>query len=103
MIDTFYIGAYWNARPETLQDVQIKTFKTLSFLKEIDEQFSNWYKTAMSRKKALERKIFITEDAMRELCLQNVKKGELDDKGFSKMGFLMELWSGHKDEESSSI
>lgn len=103
MIDSFYIGAYWGPRAEPLSEVSGKILQTFEKLITVDEQFLNWYEGGMSRKKALEKKVVFNKETIETLCLQLVKKGELDQKGFAKMGFLFGLWSGHSDEESSSI
>lgn len=103
MIDSFYIGAYWGSRAEPLEQVIDKVLQTLQKLAEIDEQFLNWYEGAGSRKKALEKKVSIDEDTIKRLCLEAVKKGELDERGFAEMGFLFGLWSGHLNDESSGI
>ena len=103
MIDSFYIGAYWGSRAESLSEVRNKVLQTFEKLATTDEQFSNWYEGGMSRKKAMEKKVVFDKETIERLSLQQVKKGELDEKGFAKMGFLFGVWSGHSDEESSSI
>ena len=103
MIDSFYIGAYWGSRAEPLEQVKNKILQTLQTLAEIDEQFLNWYEGGNSRKQALEKKVSIDANTLERLCLEMVKKGELDEKGFAKMGFLFGVWSGHLDDESSGI
>jgi hypothetical protein len=103
MIDSFYIGAYWGSRAEPLEQVIDKVLQTLQKLAEIDEQFLNWYEGGSSRKQALEKKIVLNNETIEKLCLQQVRKGELDENGFAKMGFLFGLWSGHQDEASSSV
>jgi len=54
MIDTFYIGAYWNGPKETPDEVCEKTVSILKSLKEIDQLYSNFFELCMSRKSALE-------------------------------------------------
>lgn len=103
MIESFYIGAYWGSRGEPLAQVRDKILQTLQKLAEIDEQFLNWYEGGTSRKQALEKKVSIDAGTIERLCLAMVKKGELDEKGFSAMGFLFGIWSGHLDDQSSSI
>ena len=103
MLDSFYIGAYWGSRAEPLDQVKNKIIQTLKLLGELDEQFLNWYELGMSRKKALENKFVSNDENIKRLCLQKVKKGELDKNGFSKSGFIFSLWTGHKEEEASSI
>lgn len=103
MIESFYIGAYWGSRAEPLSQVRDKILQTLQRLAQIDEQFLNWYEGANSRKQALEKKVSIDANTIEKLCLEMVKKGELDEKGFAKMGFLFGVWSGHLDDESIGI
>jgi hypothetical protein len=103
MIDSFYIGAYWGSRARPLEQVIDKVLQTLQKLAEIDMQFLNWHEGGNSRKQALKKAIELNHETIEKLCLQKVKKGELDENRFAKMGFLFGLWSGHQDEESSSI
>jgi hypothetical protein len=100
---SFYIGVYWGSRAEPLSQVRDKTLQTFQKLAEIDEQFLDWYEGGISRKKALEKRIVFDNETIEKLCLQHVKKGELEKNGVSKMGFLFGIWSGHLDEESSSV
>lgn len=103
MIDSFYVGAYWNSRKETLEEVAEKTVNTLSRLKEIDFQFSTWYELGMSRKKALEKKVSLNSEYIKMLYLKNIKKSEIDNQGYTSHLFSLGLWTGQKDEESSGI
>ncbi|WP_153799839.1 Imm52 family immunity protein [Foetidibacter luteolus] len=103
MIDSFIFGAYWESRAEALAIIAEKSLETLQKLGEIDEQFITWYETGVSRKKALEKEIELDIEYMERVCLKKVKQGELDKNGFSKLGFLFNLWTGQKDEEASSI
>lgn len=101
--NSFYFGAYWGPRAETLTQVQNKVIHTLQQLSDIDDQFLSWHKPGKDRNAALLNKIEISEEMIKLLCLQKVKKGELNEEGFSKMGFLFTLWSGHKDPFASTI
>ena len=103
MIDTFYIGAYWGSRLESLKDIVWKTTETLTELAKIDEQFINWYETGMSRKKALESKINIDLKNIEALYLKGIKKNDLDANGIPKEGLIVGLWTGQCDGESSGI
>jgi hypothetical protein len=103
MTDSFYLGAYWGGRAESLKEIVNKTLQTLQRIGDIDEQFDNWYEGGMTRKEAVDGRVVLNEKSIERLCLLKVKKRELDKDGFAKMGFLFSLWTGHKDEESSSI
>src|ERR1017187_8694885 len=103
MSNSFIIGAYWGSRAEPLMIVSDKVLRTLNMLAETDEQFLNWYEGGMSRKKALEKKVSIDSESIEKLCRSSVKKGELDENGFAKYGFITGLWTGHQDQETSGI
>ena len=103
MADSFYIGAYWSGREETLKDVKRKVQQTLNALSAIDEQFLTWYETGTSRKQALTKKVLFDDETIERLCLSKVRKGELDDAGISKMGFGFSLWTGQPEGEESNI
>lgn len=103
MRESFIIGAYWGSRAEQLSQVADNSLETLIKLGQIDEQFLHWYELGISRSQSLEKQALLTKETLEKLCLQKVKKGELDGNGNAKMGFLFSLWTGHKDEESSAI
>ena len=102
-MDSFIIGAYWGSRAEELSRITKKILTLLELLRQKDEQFLNFYELGSSRKEALDNKISLDEATIQKLCLQKVRKGELDEKGFSKNGFLFGLWTGQSDEESSGL
>jgi hypothetical protein len=103
MIDSFYVGAYWSSRKETLEEVAGKTTRTLKKLGELDSQFSTWYQLGLSRRKALEEKISLDSENIKTLYQKNSKQGEIDNLGYTSHFFSTGFWTGHKDEEASSI
>lgn len=104
MNDSYYIGAYWSARAEALQMITMKIKLTLESLKLIDEQFIEWYETGTSYIGSLKKLDLNDASRIEKLCLEKVKKTELDERGIAKMGFLFSLWSGNQiEEEASSI
>lgn len=103
MVDTFRIAGYWGSRSETISEVIFKVYKTLSKLYHVDEQFTNWYEGGISRKEALNKKIEINVESIEKLIRKGIKKGELDEKGYSRFRLGLGLWSGHIDEESAGI
>lgn len=103
MNDFFIIGAYWSSRPDSIENVGDKIVQILVQLSNIDEQFSNWYELGSSRKKALEKKVILNVETIKKICLKKIKRGEIDDNGFSDIGYSVQLWTGHKEEEACSI
>lgn len=103
MARSFYIAAYWGSRAESLLHIRDKILQTLELLATIDQHFLNWYERGMSRKQALERGVSLSAENIERLCRKAVKKTELDNRGFSKNGFHFGLWTGHPNNETSSI
>jgi len=103
MIDAFSIGAYWKNRKQLLDSIINPTVQTLKGLGEIDEQFVNLYELGRSRKQALEHKISLSSEYIRELYLRGTKNNDLDQSGYSKIGYSLWVWTGHTDEEASNL
>ncbi|NVM64709.1 hypothetical protein FHW88_002998 [Mucilaginibacter sp. SG538B] len=103
MIDTFYIGAYWKDRKQLLDSVIDPTVQTLKRLCEIDEHFLNLYELGMSRKQALECRVSLSPEYIKKLYQGGLKKNDLDQNGYSKIGYRLSLWTGHKDGEASNV
>ncbi|QEM12967.1 Imm52 family immunity protein [Mucilaginibacter rubeus] len=103
MIDSFYIGAYWETKKELLEDVIEPTLQTLEQLSELDEQFYNFYELGTSRKQAFENRIPLEFGYIKELYQKRLKKADLDQNGYSKIGYGLSLWTGQNEDESSQI
>jgi len=103
MIDSFYLAAYWVQRKENLHIVVEKTISFLQDLTRLDEQFVNWYEQGYNKKDALSNKIIIDKESIETLYKKGVKKNDLDNEGFSKIGYSIGMWSGDKEEYSSSL
>ena len=103
MIDSFHIGAYWKNRKEFLENIISPALQTLKGLSELDEQFSNLYELGNSRKQALENKVLLTTENIKKLYQEGVKKNDLDQEGYNKIGYSFSVWTGQEDGKSSKI
>lgn len=102
MIDVFYLGAYWWQRKEELSTIVNKTIAFLKELSALDEEFKDWYEQGYNKSEA-SKKVLFEASNIEKLYKRGINKKDLDDKGFSKIGFSIGLWTGHKEEYSSSI
>jgi hypothetical protein len=97
-MDSFYIGCYWGARAETVEECSKKVSKTLALLMETGlPYFQQWYKLGKSRKDALKHKVTINEAELVKL----LEKGR--DRFFPDLGYSLSLWNGLPEEEDLSI
>jgi hypothetical protein len=103
MIDSFYIGAYWTNRKEKLESIVNKTVSFLGELAISDEQFFDWYELGYSIKEALSKKGVVDIQHIESLYKKGIRKGDLDNDGYSKIGYSIGLWTGHKEENSSNL
>jgi hypothetical protein len=102
-MDKFIFGAYWGSRAETMYEVADKILYTLEGLVEQDDQFLKWYQPGISRKKALEKVVFVRKEEIIELLKKNTLKKEINEEGYSEFGFHISLWTGHEDYFSASL
>ncbi|MEO7044423.1 MAG: Imm52 family immunity protein [Ferruginibacter sp.] len=102
MEDSFYLAAYWVQRKESLDIVVNKTISFLQDLARLDEQFLNWYEQGYSKKEDL-NKIIIDKENIEKLFRERVKKNDIDNEGYSKIGYSIGMWSGHEEEYSSGV
>lgn len=103
MIDSFYIAAYWVQRKESLDTVVRKTISFLQDLARLDEQFLTWYEQGYGKVEALSKKVIIDKESIESLYRKKIKKNDLDNEGFSKIGYSIGMWSGDDEEYSSSL
>jgi hypothetical protein len=103
MVDTFYTGGYWSEGKDCLGSVVDKTMSFLEKLSKIDIQFANWYQLGYTKREALQRKVNLDQNYISNLYRSRIKKNDLDEDGFSKIGFSIDLWTGHEEDFSSSL
>ncbi len=103
MIDSFHIGAYWKNRKEFLENIISPALKTLKGLSDLDEQFLTLYELGNSRKQALENEVSLTSEIIKKLYQEGVKKNDIDQDGYNKIGYNFSVWTGHEDGKSSKI
>lgn len=95
--DSFYIGAYWEARKESLE---ASTNRTLSYFQRIISLhpiFNTLYEPGWSKKKALEKPIEFNITYFQKKLVKGLKKGEIDADGFCILGFNFSCWSEKSD------
>ena len=103
MDGSFFAGAYWGSRKETLDMVSKRTYKFIKRISSFSTEFSEWYMLGMNRKEALKNKITMTEEFIKELYLMDSKNTDMADQGQSTAFFSLGLWNGKRDEEASNL
>lgn len=96
MIETYYAGAYWPGRVETLESYARRAEAFFQRLASADASFTRWLEKAGSRSAALE--LAFTPNAQTLLGLFEQKKYRRSEAGIS-----FSAWNGEPDGASSGV
>jgi hypothetical protein len=103
-MDDLYVGAYWGARQETSRACAEKLAGFLKRLSTCDAVFAKWFRRGMSRSKAMEGQIDISDAAT---LLPVVEKGrnrkDVGGAVMEELGFHIGMWNGGKPEKSVGL
>ncbi|MCL5245502.1 hypothetical protein M4I21_06760 [Cellulophaga sp. 20_2_10] len=93
------IGVSWYNRRETLKECTESFIIFMERLKLLDSRFDIWYKKGWSKKEALEQKIPLEYDAIKNEICKTCKDDE-----YPEHSFRIALWNGaKKDSEAFGI
>ncbi len=99
-----YLGAYWGARAETLEQC---TDRCVSFLKRIgsvDSALATWYEKGRSRRDALRKPVEPTPVRIRDLLLAGRNRRDLGDRSvLEDLGFRVGMWNGSAAPDSVGL
>jgi len=95
MIETYYVGTYWLARPESAEACALRAERFFHLLGRCDEAWTRWYETADSFEAA--RKCRFATDAANFQKLFAQKEHQIGD------GFTFNLWTGDNLDETSGV
>jgi hypothetical protein len=95
MIETYYAGSYWLARPETAEACARRAERFFHLLGRCDPAWTRWYEPAGSFQEARERLFPTDAENFQKLFAQ--KEHRIGD------GFSFHLWTGDSLEETSGV
>jgi hypothetical protein len=101
--ESYYIGVYWGARPESSEACAQRVRQTLFDLPGIDVQWSRWFLPGKSRKDALRRKISTDSPFLEQLLERGRNRRDTDKKPIEELGFSLSVWNGAPDGQSISL
>ncbi|MDY7232121.1 immunity 52 family protein [Hyalangium rubrum] len=94
MIETYYAGSYWLARPESAEACAYRAEHFFRSLERCDPAWNRWYPPADSFEQARKRQFTPNAASFQKLFAQQ--------KHQSGEGFSFRLWTGESPEETSS-
>ena len=92
-MDRFYLGAYWEDRPEDLHSCVTRYLTYLDRLATMDELFCEWSSGGNSETEARGNRIQINRTTIIRLIQQGTKCELNDGNMTNKSGFSMGLWN----------
>lgn len=102
-MESFYAGAYWTARKETVEACTSRAVACLLGLAACDPLFSRWLKLGKSRKEALKNEVSISPEEIKALLIKGVNRRDANKEIIQELGMTVGLWTGGKNEEAASI
>ncbi|AKF80584.1 hypothetical protein MFUL124B02_14050 [Myxococcus fulvus 124B02] len=96
MDETYYAGAYWTARKESVEECARRAQMLLATLPTVDASFASWFKQGKSRKDALKHAVKPSMPELEDL----IRRGR--DRVFEDLGFRFGAWNGADDEYDGS-
>jgi hypothetical protein len=95
MIETYYAGSYWLARPESAEACARRAERFFHLLGHCDPAWTHWYRTANSFEEARKRRFATDAANFQKLFAQ--KEHQIGD------GFSFHLWTGDSLDETSGV
>ena len=103
-MDSFYAGAYWRARQESVEECTERLARFMSALEKIDPLFGSWFEKGRSRKGALRTPIAIERPVLREKLLAGRNRTDFAPRQvIEELGFSFWPWNGQKSSVGLSV
>ena len=102
MIESYYLGAYWGIRKESVEECAHRLAGFLQCLTECDPSFAHWFKKGESRKEALSFEINAGIATLQTLLLAGQHRADIGQKIMENLGFLIGLWNGASNDAESA-
>jgi hypothetical protein len=103
-VDDLYIGAYWQARKETINGCADRLGRFLSALSACGPVFSAWYKRGRSRRQAKQVEIdFKNKDCLLDLLEQGRNRTNVGKQVIEDLGFHVGMWNGGEPQKEVGL
>jgi hypothetical protein len=93
MTENYFIGIYWEARQESVEECAMKIEQTLTLLSKEDKGFCFWYKTTKPKRGEIVEPLELTKRSIEVLLLEG---RNYNDEGrlVEELGYQIHLKSG---------
>jgi hypothetical protein len=104
MLSRFFLGAYWPAREEAIEQCADRLLSFFSKLATSDSALAIWYELGRSRKQALERRANVGDRTyLLKLLDRGRNRRNVDRKVNEELGFRIGLWNGRDEGNDASL
>lgn len=103
MTSRFFLGAYWDARHDSISACTKSVSQLLNGMAAIDPALSHWYERGRSRKDALTSSVDSLESSQLEALLLK-GRNRYDEGGgvIEELGYSLGLWNGAAGDEGEA-
>jgi hypothetical protein len=99
---SFTLAAYWDARPDSLEECTEDVRRFIAGLAQIDPFLANWYEVGRSRKDALKEVDAADTQRLRDLLLKGRNRRDIGRQVIEELGFTLSLWSRASNEVAAA-
>lgn len=99
----FFLGAYWSARKESIEQCADRAFSFFQELTACDPLLAVWYEKGYSRKKALQKRANVENRNYLLKLLNHGRNRDMDRVVIEELGFSFGLWNGGPEGKDASI
>jgi hypothetical protein len=100
----YKLGAYWEARKETIHSCANRLARFLAALSACDEVFATWYKLGPSRLQAKQVEIdFKNTDCLLDLLEAGRNRKDIGKEVIEELGFRVGMWNGEEPTKATGI
>lgn len=101
--NTFFLGAYWKGRHDSLKECADRLSRTLCSLSALSRTFGNWYEQAPSREEAIARPVEIGNTTVLLNLLSKSTRCDSDGAVVMESGATLGLWNGGDMKKNATI
>jgi len=105
MGETYYVGAYWGARQETVAECARRAELFFHALKHCDPSWTQWFRAAQRPTREVPGQLVRTDDvqALEELLMLGRNRTDFGKKVIDELGFNFRLWNQWAESTAISV
>jgi Immunity protein 52 len=104
MSTRFFLGAYWPARKESIEQCADRMLRFFADLRACDDALATWYELGRTRKQAQGK---VADVSSRDYWLTRLKEGknrrDTDRTVIEELGFSVGLWNGREKQKVAGL